>query len=639
MTIAIDTETAPIEPGNLTPALTCLSYAYREITYNNGVEGIGDLSANVIPYQHVLPFFRDPIYRLCISGKFGKVVGCNIAYDMACIWTEFPELRDKIWGLYDAGAVSDISIRQKLIDIAMDQRKFRRIGAQVTKSTYGLAPLVQLYLGYEMAKENSPRLEYRPLRDVHMGKWPQGFKDYAIDDAVGTLLVYERQENYRELLDDEERNVRAAWALHLHSVVGLRTHPERVASFKRSVEEDIASKETELMRAGLLRPDGSRDTKLAKERMILVCNGAPKMTKGKKDGTGGGNVALDSDTCISTGDPLLQAYAEVSSDKKMLSTDIPLLEAGTVTPIQTRFEVLQATGRTGSGKGEDEEGDGNVQNIRRAVGIRECYIPPEGYVFIDCDYPMLELHTWAEICSLWLGFSRMAEVLKTQDSDPHLDICSQIMGQPIQWCRDNKSDKEVKHNRNCGKVANFGLPGGLGEDTFVDYAAKSYKVKLTKELAKFIKDTWKATWPEANPYFKFINACNGTIKLPYGGLIRSGMTFTSACNFPFQALGAVIAKHAAYAICRACFVEENSPLFGSLPSNFIHDQFLIATPDNANAHDAAQETARLMRVSAQQFLPHVGMRELQPCLCRMWSKDAEAVFDSNRRLVPWPLAS
>lgn len=631
--ISIDTETALIEPGNLTPPLTCLSYAFRR---NGEVEG------HLIPWTDVKAFFQSHI-ALYLDGTMGKVIGLNIAYDMGCIWAEFPELRDIIWSLYDKGRISDVSIRQKLIDIAFDQRKFRRQGATITKSKYGLGPLAKLHLDYDMDKDDGPRMQYGPLRNVPIQQWPQSFRDYPIDDAVAPLLIYEKQEQYKELLEDEERNVRAAWALHLHSVVGLRTHPGRVAAFKRSIEDDIAAKEQALKDAGLIRANGSRDTTVAKARMTLVCDGNPKLTKANKDGKGGGNVALDSDTCITTCDPLLVSYAEVSSDKKIISTDIPMLEKGCVTPIQTRFEVLQETGRTGSSKGEEEDGDGNTQNIRRKPGVRECYIPPppdsnapEGYVFIDCDYPMLELHTWGEVCMFWLGQSHMAEVLKLPGSDPHLDVASQIMAQPIEWCRVNKQDSEVKNNRNCGKVANFGLPGGLGVPTFVEYAAKSYKVKLTEERAAFIKATWKRTWPEAEAYFKFINDQNGTIKLPYGGLVRSGMSFCSACNFPFQALGAVIAKHAAYRIVRACFVEQKSPLFGSLPSNFIHDQFLIATRNNENAHDAAYETARIMRTSAEEFLPNVGMRALEPALCHMWSKDAEQIFDSNKRLIPWP---
>jgi len=630
MNISIDTETALIEPGNLTPALTCLSYAYR------GEKR--DIVADVMPWydaRAAIVAYSD----LCFA--FGrKLIGVNIAYDMAVLWNEFADLRDRIWCLYDMGLVSDVSIRQKLIDIARGERKFRRGPNGPEKSLYGLGPLCKLWLGHELSKDDGPRTGYGPLRDVPLYQWTEEQKSYTIDDAVAPLIIWELQEELygkSGFLDDEERNCRAAFALHLHSVVGLRTDPHKVAVFRKEIEDDIAAKEADLIRTGLLRPDGSRDTKAAKERMTQVCNGKPKLTKGKKDGSGGGNVALDSDTCLNSGDPILIAYAEVSSDKKILSTDIPLLEAGIDTPIQTRFEVLLTTGRTGSGKGEDEEGDGNTQNIRRKPGIRECYIPTDGWVFIDSDYPMLELHTWAEVCALWLGFSHMATVLSSEtNNDPHMNVASQILQAPLDWCYQNKKDSNVKHNRNTAKVANFGLPGGLGVATFVDYAAKSYKVKISEELAAHIKQTWLNTWPEAKPYFELINSCDGTIKLPYSGLVRSGMSFTAACNFPFQGLGAVIAKDAAYRLCRACYVEEDSPLFGSRPVNFIHDQFLIKTRDNQYAHDAAVETGRIMRESALKYLPHVGMRELEPCLCRMWSKDAEAKFDGNGRLIPWP---
>jgi DNA polymerase I-like protein with 3'-5' exonuclease and polymerase domains len=87
--------------------------------------------------------------------------------------------------------------------------------------------------------------------------------------------------------------------------------------------------------------------------------------------TKAGEVCLDSDACKSSGDPLLEAYAEFSSMSKVLSNDVEMLRKGTVVPIHTHFDMAD-TGRVTSAKP-------NTMNPRRLAGVRECYVP-RGYV-------------------------------------------------------------------------------------------------------------------------------------------------------------------------------------------------------------------------------------------------------------------
>ena len=51
---------------------------------------------------------------------------------------------------------------------------------------------------------------------------------------------------------------------------------------------------------------------------------------------------------------------------------MPILLKGIKTPVQTRFEPLLETGRTSSSAP-------NIQNIKRLVGMRECFRPRPGY--------------------------------------------------------------------------------------------------------------------------------------------------------------------------------------------------------------------------------------------------------------------
>jgi DNA polymerase I-like protein with 3'-5' exonuclease and polymerase domains len=109
-----------------------------------------------------------------------------------------------------------------------------------------------------------------------------------------------------------------------------------------------------------------RDTKAAKRRIERAYQelGLPVRLTAKE------GICLDSDACKSSGDPMLEAYADYSSMTKVLSNDVEMLRRGVVTPIHTHFDLAD-TGRVTSAKP-------NVMNPRRLAGVRECYVP-RGY--------------------------------------------------------------------------------------------------------------------------------------------------------------------------------------------------------------------------------------------------------------------
>ena len=616
MTIAFDTETALIEPGCLTPHLACVSHAYRNET--------GELIANLYHWRDARAWFQST-FDIAVSTN-RKIVGANVPYDLAVLCAMHPELIQHVFCLYDLNLIGDVQIRERLINIAHGCYKWTVDRGKVRKTEYSLDALTRKYLKHELDK-NTRRLRYQELIPFPLGQWPEGAREYATDDAIATLGVWEAQEEHAPLLENESATCRAHWFLHLMSVYGLHTDSVGVEKLRQEIEARHGDLFSVLVTAGLVRENGSRDTKAAKTHMTNVCVklGIPAML------TDTGQVALDEESCLRTEDPLLEQYAELSSLKKVLSTDLPILESGTWIPVQTRFEPLQETGRTGSSKP-------NVQNIRRLPGIRECFVPRQGWVYIDADYPMLELHTWAEACTCLVGHSRMAQVLG-EGGDPHLQVAADILGATYAEALERRKahDPEIDNTRNAAKVANFGFPGGLGPETFVEYAATSYKVYLTLDQAKALKEMWLRSWPEARPYFEIVSRVVdeiGSVQQLYSNRYRGGITYTKACNTYFQGLGADIAKHAGYLIAHACYTQEASPLYGSRPVNFVHDQFIVETLDNANAHDAAMAVAQIMHEATLPFLKCVTMRPVEPLLCRRWSKKAKPVFVEGR-LVPW----
>lgn len=616
---AFDTETFLITDGNLAPELVCVSYS--EPDYNARLYHAIDGS----------PTFRASVW--CALSKNEPLIGANTAYDMAVMLAHDPALGEGIWALYDRGLVRDVIIRQKMIDIAMGcYRGYRKDkDGKTYQIGYSLAELAQRHLGHELSKGNDTwRLRYSELYEVPLYQWPKEAQQYAEDDAVATMAVYQKQESEAALLLDEPARCRTAWMLHLMSCYGIKTNPEAVAAFVQTTERRMGEIKGLLEQHGLVRPSGSRDTKAAKVWMKNVC-----AVQGLEvASTDGGDVSLDDATCKATGDPVLRAYADYSSLAKVVSTDLPILLKGVDKPIQTRFEPLLETGRTSSSKP-------NIQNIKRLAGMRECFRPRPRYVYVDADYGMLELCTWAQTC-LWLfGRSRLAEVLNA-GQDPHLDFAAQILRITYEEAKARRKagDKEVEQNRLVAKVGNFGFPGGLGAESFVDYAASSYKVNLTVEQARDLKRFWLAQWPEAKPYFDHIGNLeqgdSGRISLQrfVTGSWRSNISYTVACNDPFQSLGATAATWAGYDLARACYHEQNHILFGSRPVNFIHDQYLVEVLDDERAHDRAMAVADIMVAAAKRAIPDVTPK-VEPLLCRYWSKDAKAIYKEGR-LVPWP---
>jgi len=310
-----------------------------------------------------------------------------------------------------------------------------------------------------------------------------------------------------------------------------------------------------------------------------------------------------------------------------------MLRKGVCQPIHCRFGLAD-TGRTTCS-------NPNLQNLRRFPGIRECVVPREGYVFAQADYPQLELYTLAEACYRLVGFSELGEALKA-GTDPHLALAAQILGISYEEAKANKKRHDVDQARQTAKVANFGFPGGLGPKRLVHFAWKSYKVVITEDQARELRAQWLKRWPEMVLYFKYISDRQTddeiTIVQLVSERVRSGCSFTAACNSNFQGLGADISKSAFYEVVRRCYVKTpGSALFGSRAVNFVHDEIILESEDLPQADAVAKELARLMVESANRYLVNVPMKleKLEPLLMRVWSKEAVPVFSDSGGLVPW----
>ncbi len=677
-TIAFDTETSLIRPGQTAPPMTCLTWQ-EAIDFEKGTFTEARICLHTDARALIEGWLLDKTVRF---------VGQNVAFDMAVIGAEFPDLIPLIFKAYEDDRVTDTMLRQKLIDIAGGcYRGFLNDERKWVSYDYNLLSLARRLAGIPIKKEGF-RLFYGPFRGVPLEEWlehakalqaralrwclgdadeeleylraclgddkkfrkelegmiaadPHEVTTYPLDDARSTLAVWQAQEPYAAALEDQYRQARKAWWLHLTSAWGLRTNAKGVAALQRETSKECERLEERLRAEGLIRKDGSRDTKLAKARMLAACrwhwdDGLGRYVEDGPDSlplrlTATNDVSLDSDACKAVEDELLRAYADVTSLKGVQNKDIPALARGVIYPVHTHFD-LAGTGRvTSAGP--------NVQNWRRLPGIRECFTPRPGHVYAQADYSGLELATLAQACLDLLGRSALADALNA-GLDPHTALAADILG--ISYADGERlrkaKDPTFDDARQTAKVANFGFPGGLGPGKLVLFARKTYGVELTEERARELKAQWLAKWPEMRDYFAHVNGLAGfggmiTLTQLRSGRIRGGARYTEACNSFFQGLGADATAAAGWLIAKACYLERSSPLFGCRIVNYIHDEFILEAPEE-RAAEAAEELSRLMVKGAGEWIPSIRLAA-EPCLMRVWSKDAKTLRDAANRLMVW----
>lgn len=275
--------------------------------------------------------------------------------------------------------------------------------------------------------------------------------------------------------------------------------------------------------------------------------------------------------------------------------------------------------------------------------IRECFVPRPGRVFIQGDFPSLELFCLSQVCYSWFGHSALGEMLKA-GTDPHTAFASKLArctyDQGLVLAK-SKDPKFYKY-RQISKCFNFGKPGGLGHRKLCDLAATpAYgRVIITETESKGYGKEWLETFPEMQEYFAKINATlagneTGTTKIPLTGFVRGGAKYCALANTPFQHLGAACAKNAMWLVAKAMYTEPESPLWGARTVAMVHDE-LIGEAEEATCHESAHELVRLMVVGANKFLPDcpIALSRMEPTIFRKWSKNASQKWE-NGRLVSW----
>jgi hypothetical protein len=144
-----------------------------------------------------------------------------------------------------------------------------------------------------------------------------------------------------------------------------------------------------------------------------------------------------------------------------------------------------------------------------------------------------------------------------------------------------------------------------------------------------LRPAWFAEWPEMKAYFAWVAKVvdDGYGVLPCFGrkfwnfdselgfvketssdiqicVTRGGVSFTDGANGGFQTLAALGAKYALRQVTRECYTNRDSPLWGTYPIFFAHDEIFSEMP-RLKAHLAGPRKALIMRESMKAFVPDV----------------------------------
>lgn len=350
------------------------------------------------------------------------------------------------------------------------------------------------------------------------------------------------------------------------------------------------------------------------------------------------SIRTNEETLSDTDDEGLNLLADSSAARKELTSFVPVIR--TREPIHAGWNILVKSGRS-SCRGP------NLQQLPRREGVRECFVARPGYVYVAADYHVAELCSFAQVCLNIpeIGYSRLGDAINA-GKDPHLMFVGNLMGRPYEEVvvRYEDGDEEVKGLRPIGKMNNFGRLGGLGDASFCAYVkANSPNPKkpliISLEKAAEYKEVWFNTWPEAREYFRWHNNLlmmgGGTIAVTQmgSGRVRGGVGYCDGLNTRFQGLTADGAKESLFRISRECYTKTDSPLFGSRPVAFIHDEILMESPEEMAA-DAAERLSQLMVEGMSVYVPDVKV-SADAHIMRRWYKGAKPVRDANGRLIPW----
>jgi DNA polymerase-1 len=643
-----------------------------------------------IQYQP-LATANDPSTRVLLTRRAGALetaraflvdpdvvfVGHNIAYDMVVLARA--GLVREVFAAYAAGRVLCTWVYERLGEIAgLTQRKFLALDVSLEAHGIPVPDVMNAKVpdGRQCPKKNGRDFETCPLavdfaQFLDAEEIPPGLhRDYALTDTLVGKLFQRQFVRFTQRgdvpLSVVEQVSRTMFWLQLMSVWGLNTDADLVAAFAEDTATQLAALRARFVQpadaectcavgsakkeAGhaeecdlsgyFLRPDGSAMVKARITPAITrAYGGRPPMTAPSKKFPEG-QVQRSALVLEASGDEELQAFAHHSELVKAESNDIPMLQRGW---LHSRYQIAD-TGRTTSGGPA-------LQNLPGGGLVRQCIHPAPGYAFLERDYSGVELCTFAAIGVRELGDHSMADQINAS-GDPgfmHAVLGGHLLGiTPQELLRRRKAGDELAENaRTRAKNANFGFMGGMGAKAYVKWVRQLSKGKivLTLEEAQTLREAWMAAVPLGRRYLDWIAASerhDGTFEafIPGLGVTRRGLWYAAAANTRFQGLAAAIMHEAGWRLAQACYLPGGELYdYGVRPVLFVHDSFLLETPNDDSLTEVDTIFEKILREAAEAVMPEVKTKtEGHASLSlakRVNGQKVGRVVDENGRLRAW----
>lgn len=455
-TIAWDSETFRIGPGELAPPMVCASFAYRDEDGKIVTQLISDGDGDEL----------ESFLEAMLENEDLRIVTHNGAYDYAVLCRTFPRLIPAVFELLESGRATDTLLREKLLNLS-DQGRLVNLplpGGGSKRLSYSLGQLAMDYFGLDLSAdkddtEESWRLHYGQLSGWASHDYPEDARRYAIDDPAHTLEIYEAQEERKRRnrlsTETEEFQLYKSFDLRLKTVFGIEVDREMADALETAVVEVLEDTREDLERVGFIRPlnaigppyvkdeerafellyelfddlpieiedwtpyadalreqgirfkkpegtPGSRNTAVIQkhfERVYKQIGEIPELTPA-------GKLKADAEIRehLANYDPTVATYHRRQELSKLSDQMVPMLKSGET--IHAAYDSIKETGRTSAydgGKNRDGSrmfASVNIQQIPndiKGLDARRCFKPGDGRVFIDVDFTALELACVAHV--------------------------------------------------------------------------------------------------------------------------------------------------------------------------------------------------------------------------------------------------
>jgi hypothetical protein len=498
-----------------------------------------------------------------VAGYGGPVVGHNVAFDLCVL------------GLGAPPSLYDTAIRHTLRgaaagDPAAADSSLKRAARQI---------------GIELGGKGTVQLSFRAGQAL-----TEEQREYVKGDIRATRAVWQAQGGTNRAAD-EERQTALSLPVFRMAREGVRVDLPRIRGHVAELDVRHRALGDELRNDALIEPRGPKKSpwresavSAAQVQQLLRAAGATRLATPTSE-----LLASDEKALLASGNPILRRlveYKDVAKKRSMFSA----FDTGEGDVVRAYWKTIVLTGRIACSRP-------NLTNIPRGGGVRECLLPPEGEVWIDADFPALEMRTWAYACQAW-GLRSSLIACWEAGRDPHWEVAAQLLGVPYGEALRHPKGKET---RQIAKALNFGLPGGMYPKRLRDHL-RSNGFPVGLYAATRWRNLWLKARSEAEPYWALVEAepegDKYRVRLPGSGRERLAYQ-NEARNYPFQGLGADVAKLA--------LVKAQGK--GVRVRALVHDQLLASAPLDI-AREVGETLARCMREAGEEICPTVPWSEI-----------------------------